>query len=148
MQTKLIVGSAIAAILLLGAACGTKVATTNQAPIIANTAVANTNSHTIGSFDTKSEVSSLSIISITNAGVNPKSMTVSAGTTVQFKNQDTVTHEIASDSHPTDNELPGFDGRIAPGGMYSFTFSKVGTWGYHDNVTPLDAKFQGKVIAQ
>ncbi|MDQ3065134.1 MAG: hypothetical protein M3Q36_02585 [bacterium] len=43
--------------------------------------------------------------------------------------------EPASDEHPSHKIYSEFDsnGDVAPGGSYSFTFNKIGEWGYHDH---------------
>lgn len=58
----------------------------------------------------------------------PSPVEVYAGQTVTWVNRDTVNHFVVSD-------LPGvipFSGTIAPGKTFTFKFTKVGTWGYHD----------------
>lgn len=77
-------------------------------------------------------------ISMTANGFEPSMVTVTAGTTVTFVNNDSAEHWPASAFHPTHLELPGFDALkgIAPEGSYSFTFSEAGTWKFHDHLTP------------
>src|SRR6476661_3617216 len=48
-------------------------------------------------------------ITITSAGVNPSSVTVSAGQSVTFVNNDSRSHEIASDPHPQHGTCPGIE---------------------------------------
>jgi len=86
-------------------------------------------------------------IDITASGFSPDSVSVASGTVVTFKNMDSKTHQPASDPHPTHTDLPGFDSTpgIKPGGSYSFTFVKVGTWGFHDHLFPT---FTGSVTVQ
>jgi plastocyanin len=76
------------------------------------------------------------IITITSAGFSPNNVTVKAGTKVIFQNNDTKGHWPASNPHPTHTDLPGFDAlkAVASGSSYSYTFTKVGTWGYHDHL--------------
>jgi plastocyanin len=75
---------------------------------------------------------------MTSSGFSPAEVTVKPGTTVVFKNTDTQAHWPASNPHPVHTDLPGFDAKkgIAPGGSYSFVFSKVGVWGFHDHMHP------------
>ena len=77
-------------------------------------------------------------ISMTSSGFSPANVTVKAGTKVVFVNNDTQPHWPASNPHPTHTDLPGFDAlkNINPGQSYTFTFSKVGTWGFHDHLNP------------
>ncbi len=127
--------------------------TTNQEPqrsFTTNANVAatpNTNQTTNTAVNTSAEPEQLTV-TVTSAGLNPKSPTVSAGTTITFVNQDSVTHQITSKPHPVHTDLPGFDLVIAAGSSRSFTFTRVGSWGYHDHLSPFDSKFQGTVTVQ
>jgi plastocyanin len=78
------------------------------------------------------------VITITSSGYSPSNVTVTAGTKVTFQNNDTKNHWPASNPHPSHTDLPGFDAlkNVAPGSSYSYTFTKVGTWGYHDHLFP------------
>jgi len=77
-------------------------------------------------------------ISMTSSGFSPATLTVTKGTKVTFKNNDTKSRWPASDPHPTHTDLAGFDaGRVIdPGSSYVYTFDKVGTWGFHDHLNP------------
>ena len=43
---------------------------------------------------------------------------------------------IASSPHPAHTDYPEFDAKrgIAPGETYEFTFTKTGSWKYHNHV--------------
>ena len=71
-------------------------------------------------------------------GFSPATITVPKGTLVVFSNKGSRPHWPASAVHPTHELLPGFDALrgIAPGESYSFTFTKAGTWKYHDHLNP------------
>ena len=79
-------------------------------------------------------------IDITSAGFSPAAITVKSGTVVTFKNLDSAQHWPASNPHPTHTDLPGFDALkgLATGETYSFTFTQVGTWGFHDHLNPIE----------
>ena len=57
------------------------------------------------------------VVTITSAGVTPSSITVSQGDRVLFVNNDTVAHEMSSDSHPTHGLWPAMNqvGFLLPG---------------------------------
>ena len=80
-------------------------------------------------------------------GFAPKSITVKVGTTVTWKNTGNKMMWVASAVHPTHQELPGFDQLEATGNgtTYSYTFIKVGTWKFHNHVSPGDT---GTVIVE
>lgn len=88
------------------------------------------------------------LVRLTPGGAQPATTTVPLGTTVTFKNEDTVAHQVSSDPHPAHTDLPGFDRVVQPGGSYSFTFSRTGEWGFHDHLNALDNRFSGVVIVQ
>lgn len=84
------------------------------------------------------ESSTLSVVTFTNGGFSPSSLTVKQGTAVTFKNSSSNPFRPASDPHPIHTAYREFDARqsIAAGQSYTFTFGKVGSWGYHDHLNP------------
>ena len=86
----------------------------------------------------KGGVAARVVVTFTDSGFSPKSVTVSSGSTVAFMNESTGGMWVASDVHPTHQLLPGFDAQksVAKGGSYEYTFTKVGTWTYHNHVAP------------
>lgn len=79
-------------------------------------------------------------VDYTDKGFSPKSVTVKVGTTVTWTNKGGSPMWVASAVHPTHQELPGFDQlkSVGKGGIYSYTFTKVGNWKYHNHVGPSD----------
>ncbi len=77
-------------------------------------------------------------ISYTDKGFSPSSIEVSVGTKVTFINQSGGLMRVASAAHPTHQALPGFDQLTAePNGVsYEYTFTKAGTWEYHNHLNP------------
>jgi plastocyanin len=76
-------------------------------------------------------------VAITGSGFSPASVTIKAGDTVVWKNNDSVAHVVASNPHPVHTDLPGlYSGTLSPGLSYSFVFQKKGAWGYHCHVFP------------
>ena len=86
-------------------------------------------------------------VEISDSGFNPISVTISSGDTVQFTNGGSSLHWPASNPHPQHTDYPGFDALhgLAPGESYSFTFTRIGTWGYHDHLNP---SLGGTIIVQ
>ena len=88
-------------------------------------------------------------------GFSPQEVTIKKGGTVTWKNATGGKMWVASAQHPSHTAYSGttrqehcpdaagtaFD-QCVGGGDYTFTFQKVGTWGYHDH---LKASFYGKV---
>ena len=90
-------------------------------------------------------------ITYTDSGFSPKSVTIPEGATVTWINQSASALWVGSDPHPAHT---GYDGTsrgehcaagysgaapfdsckpLASGASWSFTFDKVGTWGYHNH---------------
>lgn len=94
-------------------------------------------------------------VHLTARGFSPATLTVKKGTTVTFINDTTESMWVGSDQHPSHTGYAGtsknehcpdtagvaFD-QCAVGNSYSFTFNKVGTWGYHNHT---NAGFKGAV---
>ncbi len=87
---------------------------------------------------------------------SPQQVTIKKGGTVKWVNSSGHSMWVASAQHPSHTVYSGtareahcpdasgtaFD-QCQPGGDYSFTFTKTGTWGYHDH---LNASLFGKVV--
>jgi len=91
-------------------------------------------------------------ITMTANGVSAPSVTVSVGQTVTFVNNDTKSHEIASNPHPQHGSCPGIEaglGVIAPGQTkQTHNFGNAGTCGYHDHQDDTNVRFQGSIVVQ
>src|SRR3989344_5981878 len=93
-------------------------------------------------------------IEMTSSGFSPSDVTVKAGGTVIFVNNDINGQWPASAIHPPHTVYPGsskdkcgtaeqvktFDacGEVASGESYSFKFTEVGSWKYHDHLNAGD----------
>ncbi len=75
-------------------------------------------------------------VTYANGTFSPSVLSVPVGTMVTFHNGSMTPMWVASNPHPTHTDYPGFDSlkEIAPGQDYSFTFTKTGTWGYHNHL--------------
>lgn len=78
---------------------------------------------------------------------SPQTLRVKSGTTVTFRNDGVRPMWVASDPHPIHTNYSAFDARknIGPGESYIFTFSRIGTWGYHDHLSPSK---KGEIIVE
>lgn len=72
-------------------------------------------------------------VAIKGFAFSPANITVKAGTTVTWTNQDSATHTVTADTASSD--APD-SGDLAPGKSYSFTFQKAGTYMYHCAIHP------------
>lgn len=93
----------------------------------------------------KGGVAERTVVTYTDSGFSPNPVTVKVGALVTFVNESSGAMWVASAVHPTHQLLPGFDQlkSVAKGGTYEYAFTKVGTWKYHNHVSPSDT---GSVI--
>jgi plastocyanin len=91
-------------------------------------------------------------ITITSTGVNPKNLTVARGTQVSFVNSSSVSHEMASDPHPTHGSCPEIEngvGFISPNQTkQTGNLNTVRTCSYHDHNRDTDTSLQGTITVQ
>ena len=79
-------------------------------------------------------------VDYTASGFTPTEVTIKKGGTVKFVDKSGNPMDVASAPHPVHTDYTGFDqGKSSASGMneYSFTFDKVGTWGYHNPENPV-----------
>jgi len=81
-------------------------------------------------------------IAIRNFAFSPATLTVKAGTTVTWMNDDGTTHTIVSDAGTPDSfgSPP-----LANGASYPFTFAKAGTYTYHCSIHP---SMKGTIVVE
>lgn len=86
-------------------------------------------------------------VEYTSSGFNPATLEVNSGDTVTWTNTASGTVWPASDPHPTHTAYAGFDANkgLKNGESYSFTFNKVGSWSYHNHLSPSQ---KGTIIVQ
>lgn len=91
-------------------------------------------------------------ITITAAGVSAKVVNVAVGQTVIFINNDTRSHEIASDPHPQHGSCPSIEaglGTIGAGQTkVTHAFANAGTCSYHDHQNDTNAALKGSITVQ
>ena len=91
-------------------------------------------------------------ITMTSGGINPASVTIAVGQSVTFVNNDTKSHEIASDPHPIHGSCPSIEnglGTIAAGQTkLTQGFAGAGTCTFHDHLDNTNRAFQGTIRVQ
>ena len=77
-------------------------------------------------------------VNYSKVGFTPQVVTVKVGETVSWTNNTNKGMWVASNVHPSHNLYPGFDQLKSVGfsGEFSFKFAKVGTWQYHNHLSP------------
>lgn len=112
-----------------------------------NASAADSTFSTSGNTNANTATTTAATVTLRANGSQPDPVTVTVGTTITFKNDDAVSHWMASDPHPIHTGLPGFDlGAMAPNTAQQYTFTKVGRWGYHDHLDASNPGFLGVVV--
>lgn len=96
------------------------------------------------------------LITYTNAGFSPKTVSIKVGDTVRFVNNSSHGMWVASNAHPTHTAYDGTSAQqhcsngtdtnggfdectaVNPGSVYSFTFPKAGAFEFHNHVQASD----------
>jgi plastocyanin len=118
-----IVISLIAASAFFLAGCGSTSATT-PTPTDTTGAASNPTATTASS-------GNATIVSVQNFNFSPASITIKAGTTVEWDGK-SGDHEVKND----DGSTVTYDGPVPTGGKFTFTFTKAGTYTYHCAIHP------------
>ncbi len=98
---------------------------------------------------------SKNVVSYTDAGFSPGTITIKAGDTVIWVNNSSNPLWVASAVHPTHGVYPTTGGCLGstfdackgfdPGTSWSFKFDSKGSWKYHDHLNP---GARGKVVVE
>ncbi len=87
--------------------------------------------------DKKSTPTGTAVVTITNNGFIPATISVKKGTKITWTNTDTKLHQVASNPYPKDDGLKGLKSEILNNNQsYSFTATETGNFGYHDDRNP------------
>ena len=122
----------------------TEITQENTTPTPVDTATASTS----GTSTTAGSLPAPITITFSDKGFSLASVTVAKGTTVTFVNESKSKMNVASGSHPghegydgtsrSAHCATGYSGEVpfdqcTPGTSYSFTFTKAGSWPYHNH---------------
>lgn len=69
-------------------------------------------------------------VRITGSGFSPSPVTITAGDRITWRNTDTVRHQVVSNAGTFASPV------LLPGRTYTYTFSRSGTYRYHDALVP------------
>ena len=88
-------------------------------------------------------------ITITSSGVSPSAVTIAVGQSVTFINNDSRSHEIASNPHPNHGSCPAVEAGLSTigAGQTKLTqgFAGAGTCGFHDHADPNNSALFGTI---
>ena len=89
-------------------------------------------------------------VTIQNFAFTPQRLTVKAGTTVTWTNNDSAPHTVtSSDGISTSASTTSlFNGSVSPGATFSYTFAKAGTYYYLCTIHKSEAGMHGEIIVQ
>jgi plastocyanin len=108
-------------------------------------------SSTAVSSATATGATSGSAVSIAGFAFSPQTLTVTAGTTVTWTNNDGAPHTVTSTDGPSTGAATTgvFDsGTLAQGQTFGFTFDKAGTFYYDCTLHAAQASMHGTVIVK
>jgi plastocyanin len=91
------------------------------------------------------------MITIANNAVTPKNITVTRGSQVTFVNNDSQSHDMQSDPHPTHMDCPEINqvGVLTPGqSKRTGVLNTARTCGYHDHNRDQVESLQGTITIQ
>jgi plastocyanin len=94
---------------------------------------------------------SMPTITIANNAVSPRTITVTRGSRVNFVNNDTQSHDMQSDPHPTHTDCPEINqvGFLSPGqSRQTGIFSTARTCGFHDHNRDTVDSLRGTITIQ
>jgi plastocyanin len=88
-------------------------------------------------------------ITITASGASPRNIQIALGTRVLFVNNDSRSHNMTSDPHPSHTDCPDIDqaGFLSPGqSRETGNLVVARTCGFHDHDMPGQANLLGQIV--
>jgi len=135
----------ISAVALMAAACNNSSNNSSNSTNSSSSGTGQQSGQTQNSFPSI-DPSQMHVVSYTDSGFSPSTLTITQGDTVAFENKASDNMRVASNPHPIHNGYPTtggcvtstFDacGEIPPGHMWTFEFDIVGSWGFHNHLNP------------
>ena len=146
MKKGIIIGVVI--LVLAGAGVGYALTRKKSTPVTTTntTTPATTTTDSSSTTPTTDNKTTETVITYSDNGFSPASITVKSGSTVTIKNTSSHTMQFDSDPHPahTGNQELN-EGIIGAGKSGSFVVTRTGTFGYHNH---LDDSETGTIIVQ
>jgi plastocyanin len=130
IQANVIVRSGIVALLLFGVACDDNMPTAPESSTPGPEGAA---------------------IAITSSGLSPSTVSISAGQSVTFRNDDSIAHEIVSGPVPSYDACPSINvvGRLEPGqSKLTAALPDSRSCGFLDLLRTSDSRWQGTITVQ
>lgn len=123
-----------------------KPATTTTTTSASETVAPSTTTETTTPTASDDAATTETVITYSNGGFSPSTITVKNGTTVTIKNTSNHTMQFDSDPHPahTTNAELNVE-KVSAGGSQTFVVKRTGTFGYHNHLNPSET---GTIIVQ
>jgi plastocyanin len=88
------------------------------------------------------------VIVMNEVGFSPNTLTIKAGSSVTWTNEDASPHHVTSEPFPSNDALPELnsEGPLQNGDSYTFVFEEPGTFHYHDQINPYE--YKGTIIVE
>lgn len=146
MNKKAIIALVILVIVIAGAAMW-MMRKEPAATDTANTTPTNSTTDTLQSpTDTTAPAATEAVITYSDSGYSPSSITVKTGDKVIIKNTSSRSMQFDSDPHPAHTINPELNvGSVPPGQEMSFVVDTKGTFGYHNH---LNASQKGTIVVE
>jgi len=141
MNNKLIIGIVVVVVLVIGAALVMNKNNSSTMQMQQTNTTSNTQSQSSSQTNPSNaqKTAGKNAVTIQNFAYSPATITVKAGDSITWTNQDSVGHSATADDN-------SFDTGVLPQGQSkSITFSKAGTYTYHCSVHPT---MKGTVVVQ
>jgi len=90
-------------------------------------------------------------VTLTSSGANPRNVQIAVGTRVLFVNNDSKSHNMASDPHPEHTQCPELNqvGFLTPGqSRETGNLVTPESCGFHDHDNPSTGSLQGLITAK
>lgn len=76
-------------------------------------------------------------VTLNSNGFSPSTLTIKKGETVTWANKSGQEATVNSDPHPTHTNYPPLNlGSFQNGTIFTLTFDKIGSYGYHNHLNP------------
>lgn len=87
---------------------------------------------------TPSETMEKNVVKVSSSGFMPQNITIKAGESVTWMNEDSEDHQVNSAPHPTHTTYKPLNnvGLLKAGEKKSLSFPEAGTYKYHDHLNP------------
>lgn len=88
------------------------------------------------------------IVRMTDAGVDPETVTVKPGETIRWENQGSIPHILESETLPTEDDKSFITTAIFPSGSFDYTVPAGAAAGEHDYASKTAVSVKGRIVIE